>query len=71
MGDITNGIDVVVAFDLKILVDGDTTVLLELKARLFQESGSRSDTSAHDDEIGWNGVLALELQEAGLGGVGF
>lgn len=69
--DIANGVDVVLALDAEILVYDDTAVLLQLEARVLEELRGGSDTRTHDDEVGWERVLTLDLHRSDMGRVGF
>lgn len=70
VGDITDGVNVVLAFDAEVLVDGDSTVLLQRETRVLEELRGWRDTGTHDDEVGWDGVLTLQVHRAGLGRIG-
>lgn len=58
--DITDCVDIVVAWHTHILVHGDTAVIFQLEARLLQETRRRSDAGTHDDEISGQVILALD-----------
>ncbi|KAJ9477161.1 hypothetical protein PHBOTO_000816 [Pseudozyma hubeiensis] len=51
-GNVTDGENVAVSLDAELRVDGDSSVLLELEAGIFEEVGGGSYTNTEDDNVG-------------------
>lgn len=71
MGNVPDGVDILVSLDPQVLVRLDTSVLLEFKAGLLEEARGGSDTGTHDDQVGRDRVLILDLERSAVGRVGF
>lgn len=71
MSDITDSIDVLVSLDSKVLVGLDTSILFQLESGILEELSGRRDTRTHDDQIGRERILSLELDGTASARVGF
>jgi hypothetical protein len=60
MRNVPHGVYILVARHAEVLVDLDTAVFFQLEPGFLQKARSRPDARAHDDQIGRQGVLALE-----------
>jgi hypothetical protein len=57
---VTKSIDVLLALYLKILVDSNTLIVLELESGIGEETRGRLNTGSHDEERAFEGTSILE-----------
>lgn len=70
VSDITKRIDMLLAFNLKVFIDRDTLVFLQLEAGVGKECGCRFHTGSHNDDSAGNVAVVLDDDGSHLARVG-